>query len=233
MIQIPSQVNSNRKSKSKTSEKLRKGIAAVDLFCGAGGLTRGLLDSGISVLGGYDIDVNCKYAFEHNNKGARFYSDSVADLTFGDLEKLYQGVETKVLVGCAPCQPFSKYTQGHKNKEDAKWGLLHEFARLVKEGLPEIVSMENVPELMRHDVFQDFMDSLSEAGYYLSHREVFCPDYGIPQQRRRLVLLASRLGPILLHKPSSEESTRTVRQTIAHLPPLDAGCTSADRFPQG
>ncbi len=219
-----------RKSTTKSSKLAGKPIVAVDLFCGAGGLTRGLLDAGIPVFAGYDIDATCKYAYEHNNKGARFHCDSVANLTFGDFEEMFQGVETKVLVGCAPCQPFSKYTQGQNTKEDAKWGLLHEFARLVNEGLPEIISMENVPELMRHEVFQDFVDSLSQSGYSVSYREVYCPDYGIPQQRRRLVLLASRLGLISLRKPDPKGTAKTVRQTISHLPPLGAGCVSKDRF---
>ncbi len=220
----------NRISKRKTFLKGQKQIAVVDLFCGAGGLTRGLLDAGIPVVAGYDIDVTCKYAYEHNNNGATFFSKSVADLAFGDLEKMFDGTETRVLVGCAPCQPFSKYTQGQNTREDSKWGLLHEFARLVNEGLPEIVSMENVPELMRHEVFQDFVESLLSNGYNVSHQEVFCPDYGIPQQRRRLVLLASRFGPINLQKPDTKGAVKTVRQTISHLPPLDAGCVSVDRF---
>lgn len=219
-----------RSGKIKTLGKSLRSIAAVDLFCGAGGLTRGLLDAGIPVVGGYDIDTACTYAYEHNNKGARFFPESVADLTFGDFDKLFSGIKTRVLVGCAPCQPFSKYTQGQNTKDDAKWGLLHEFARLVNEGLPEIVSMENVPEVMRHEIFQDFVDSLTMAGYHVSYQEVFCPDYGIPQQRRRLVLLASRLGSIALLKPDATHGVKTVRQTIAHLPPLEAGCNSADRF---
>ena len=132
-------------------------ISAVDLFCGAGGLTRGLLDAGIPVLAGYDIDSKCEFAYEHNNPGSRFVAQSVADLSVKDLKKVFGFSKIRILAGCAPCQPFSKYTQGLDTREDAKWGLLHEFGRLVVGVKPEIVSMENVPELQRHEILQDFL----------------------------------------------------------------------------
>lgn len=210
--------------------KTPSSIVAVDLFCGAGGLTRGLLDAGIPVHAGYDIDSSCTYAFEQNNSGARFVAQSVADLTGNELRHYFGSAITRVLVGCAPCQPFSKYTQGQNTREDSKWGLLHEFGRLVVDVRPEVVSMENVPELQRHEVFQDFLMMLAKAKYHVSYLEAFCPDYGVPQQRRRLVLLASRYGPISLEKPAAGELPRTVREAIAHLPPLRAGESSSDRF---
>ncbi len=213
-----------------TNTNMTKRIAAVDLFCGAGGLTRGLLDAGVPVLAGYDIDSACQFAYEHNNPGARFVTQSVADLTAEDLLKVFGVNKTRVLVGCAPCQPFSKYTQGQNRREDAKWGLLHEFGRLVVEVRPEIVSMENVPELLRHEVFQDFLRTLKNADYHVSYHEAYCPDFGVPQQRRRLVLLASRFGPITLNKPTTNDFPRTVRDAIAHLPPLLSGESSTDRF---
>lgn len=205
-------------------------IISVDLFCGAGGLTRGLLDAGIPVAAGYDIDAACRFAYEHNNPGARFVHKSVADLGGDELRDAFGSSNLRVLVGCAPCQPFSKYTQGLNTREDAKWWLLHEFARLVEALLPEIVSMENVPELQRHGIFHDFTHALQEAGYQVSHQEAYCPDYGIPQQRRRLVLLASRLGEIGLEKLGEYSGERSVRGAINHLPKLRAGDSSHDRF---
>ena len=124
-----------------------KCIVAVDLFCGAGGLTRGLLDAGIEVAAGYDIDEACHYPYEHNNKPALFMKQSVSDVKTADLITHYPAGCRRVLVGCAPCQPFSKYTQGLEPEEDDKWGLLHHFGRLVGELEPDVVSMENVPEL--------------------------------------------------------------------------------------
>lgn len=205
-------------------------ITAIDLFCGAGGLTRGLLDAGIPVTAGYDFDSTSRFAYEHNNPGTRFIHRSVAALKSDELRKAFGPARYRVLVGCAPCQPFSKYTQGQNTREDAKWGLLHEFSRLVKSLLPEIVSMENVPELKRHGILEDFIGTLKRAGYHVSHQEAYCPDYGIPQLRRRLVLLASRLGEISLEKPDNVSGEKCVRDAIAHLPKLEAGQTSEDRF---
>lgn len=199
----------------------------MDLFCGAGGLTRGLLDAGVKVVAGYDIDSACRHAYEANNDSATFHLQSVADLTGAGLAAHYPAGHTRVLVGCAPCQPFSKYTQGASKENDAKWGLLHEFSRLVCEVTPEIVSMENVPEIQRHSVFQEFVNHLEGLGYHVNYTEAFCPEYGIPQQRRRLVLLASQFGPLYLIKPPKTNPV-SVRCAIGHLQPLEAGMASDD-----
>ena len=126
---------------------------AVDIFCGAGGLTRGLLDAGIPVVAGYDVDAACKFPYEHNNLWAKFHEVSVTELTGKQLAAHYPAGHTRILVGCAPCQTFSKYTQGLNNGDDPKWTLLDEFARLVCELEPDIVSMENVPELQRRNAW--------------------------------------------------------------------------------
>ena len=203
-------------------------MTAVDLFCGAGGLTRGLLNAGIRVVAGYDIDPACKYAYEYNNGKASFNLKSIVDLSAKELESYYPAGHTRILVGCAPCQPFSKYTQGVISQDNDKWSLLYEFARLAQELKPEIISMENVPEVQRHSVFAAFIATLEQAGYYICHQEAFCPDFGIPQQRKRLVLLASLLGPISLLKPQKSSTHITVREAIAHLPRLQAGDECAE-----
>ncbi|MBI3192027.1 MAG: DNA cytosine methyltransferase, partial [Pedosphaera parvula] len=143
-------MESPQKNRRRTESPKRTSIAAIDLFCGAGGLTRGLLDAGINVVAGYDIDAACRYPFERNNSPAVFKDESVADLTGSELASLYPDDCWRVLVGCAPCQPFSKYTQGLDAASDEKWGLLYHFGRLVAELKPHVVSMENVPELRRH-----------------------------------------------------------------------------------
>ena len=198
-------------------------MTAVDLFCGAGGLTRGLLNAGICVSAGYDIDAACRYAYERNNAGASFKLKSITDLSESELNAIYPKGHTRILVGCAPCQPFSKYTQGVDKLHDHKWGLLHEFGRLVHQLKPEIISMENVPEIRRHGVFLSFIDTLKSAGYHVSYQDAYCPDFGVPQQRKRLVLLASLFGPIDLLKPKKMTTLRTVREAIANLPNLQAG----------
>jgi DNA (cytosine-5)-methyltransferase 1 len=211
---------------SDSTKKLR--ATAIDLFCGAGGLTRGLLDAGVNVAAGYDLDESCRFPYEHNNGNAVFNRKSVTEITAADLVPLYPKQHVRVLVGCAPCQTFSKYTQGLKNHHDPKWTLLSEFGRLVRELKPDVVSMENVPELRRHQVFQDFLSTLAEQGFHFvtdtKKWVVYCPDYGIPQHRRRLVIVASRLGPIELIPPTHRPNRyRTVADALRGLPELQAG----------
>jgi len=198
-------------------------IVAIDLFCGAGGLTHGLLKQSIAVTAGFDIDPICRYAFEYNND-VPFIQKDVGKVTGKEIKTYLSSGEITVIAGCAPCQPFSKYTQGKDTSTDKKWAMLYKFARIVEEASPDVVTMENVPQLMRHKVYRDFESRLVSLGYEVTSSIVFCPDYGIPQTRHRLVLLASKLGPIKLVKPSAKpDKYRTVRQTIGAMPKLRAG----------
>lgn len=210
--------------KSKRNNIAKRKIVATDIFCGVGGLTRGLLDAGLEVVAGYDIDEVCKYPYEKNNFPAIFKQKSVVDLCGEELTTMYPDNCLKVLVGCAPCQPFSKYTQGNDNSKDEKWGLLYHFGRLVEELKPDVMSMENVPDLKRHDVYEDFIRLLAKNKYKVSIYEVYCPDYGIPQHRTRLVLFASLLGPVEIIPPThSNKRYKTVKDAIGDLPPIKAG----------
>ncbi|MCX6346081.1 MAG: DNA (cytosine-5-)-methyltransferase [Armatimonadetes bacterium] len=195
--------------------------SVIDLFCGIGGLTHGFVKEGFDVIAGIDVDASCKYAYEENNK-AEFILEDVHEFTAEDVNALYPKDDLKILVGCAPCQPFSRYT--NRKTEDKKWQLVGAFAKLISEAQPDIVSMENVPELAKHSVFQDFLHTLDTLGYKKSWSLVECVDYGIPQTRTRLVLFASKLGPIEIIKPTHSRSKwRTVRQVIRNLEPLSAG----------
>jgi DNA (cytosine-5)-methyltransferase 1 len=204
-----------------------KEISAVDLFCGVGGLTHGLSKSGINVVAGVDIDGNCKFAYEENNK-SKFINKSIKDIPLEEINKLYPPQSIKVLVGCAPCQPFSKHTQKKKDREDREdWGLLYHFFELIKSIKPAVISMENVPQIVKHKVFSDFIAGLEEEGYQVDWQTVYCPDYGIPQNRRRLVLLASNLGQInLIPKTHKPEEYKTVKDAIGHLESIKAGKSS-------
>lgn len=201
-------------------------INAIDLFCGAGGLTHGLIRSGVKVSAGFDLDAACEWAYEANNR-ARYHRADISTVSGKDLERIWTKGDVRLLAGCAPCQPFSTYRHGTNTSEDKKWRLLYEFGRLVRETTPDLVTMENVPQLLRHEVFRDFERDLKKIGYKVWARVVHCPDYGLPQKRQRLVLLASRFGDIELREPThSTDSYVTVRDAIAHLPKLSAGSTS-------
>lgn len=203
-------------------------VEAVDLFCGAGGLTSGLLSAGIFVRAGYDIDPICTYPYEANHLGAKFIHQDVSVLTGEDLFRQWSPGAIRLLAGCAPCQPFSSYSRG-KSSDHSKWGMLFQFSRLVKESLPELITMENVPGLRTQEPFADFLKTLQDNDYHVVYDVLNCADYGVPQRRRRLVLLASRLGKIELPKPTHPGAKYwvTVRQAISLLPPLQDGETHA------
>lgn len=213
----------------KTNKPL---ISAVDLFCGAGGLTRGLKDAGVDVRLGVDLDPACEYPFSFNNQ-TRFLRKSVQDLDPAFLSAEWQNACYSLLAGCAPCQPFSLYSQGKTDETDGRWNLLAEFQRLVLRTKPTLITMENVPRLAKQDIFRVFVNALKGAGYYVCFQVAKASDYGVPQQRERLVLLGSKLGPVELIPPTHSKNPRTVRKAIAWLPPLKAGdCHSRDPLHQ-
>lgn len=205
----------------------KKNIKVVDLFCGIGGLSNGFFQEGFNVIAGYDTDISCKYAYETNNK-AKFYAEDITKIKGKNIKKEF-GNCLKILVGCAPCQPFSSYSFKVKEKDTEKINLLYSFSRLIREVNPTIISMENVPQLINFNkstIFQDFCKELTEMDYKYSYSVIYCPDYGIPQRRRRLVLLASKLGEInILPKTHAPNNYVTVRDVISSLPPIGPGET--------
>ena len=199
--------------------------AVIDLFCGAGGLTYGLKSAGLTVKTGVDLDPSCKHPLEKNT-GAKFECRNVEELTSAELATWFGDTDVRVLAGCAPCQPFSTYSQSRKSV-DGRWELLKHFQRLAIELMPEIVTMENVPGLANQQVWKEFIAALESAKYKVSWCEVACDEYQVPQSRRRLVLLASLLGPIEL-RASENKIKLTVKDVIGGLPAIAAGEASSD-----
>jgi DNA (cytosine-5)-methyltransferase 1 len=212
---------------------LKNNISAIDLFCGIGGLSYGFKNAGIKIKAGIDLDKSCQYAFETNCK-TKFINKDISEVKGARLNSLYDKNDTKVLVGCAPCQPFSSYTYKKDKQKDRRWQLLYDFVRLIKEVKPVIVSMENVPNLLtfkKAPVFHDFVDSLEREGFFVWHKIVYAPDYGIPQKRKRLILLASKLGNIELMPPTYTPNRYvTVRNAIGHLEKINSGEFSKKDF---
>lgn len=205
--------------------------SVVDLFCGAGALSQGFRLEGFQIMCGYDIDETCRFPFEENNE-APFVRRNVADIAHGELGKEFAPNQPRILIGCAPCQPFSLYSQG---REDPKWKLLDDFARLVVDTGPDVVTMENVPQLVQFKggiVFEDFVAKLQASGYRVEWTIANCPDFGVPQNRSRLVLIGSRHGDPILPEPTHTPNEHvTVSQTIGDMPPLAAGeADPADRL---
>lgn len=198
----------------------------VDLFCGVGGLTKGLSNAGLNVIDGFDIDKTCEYTYCRNNN-ANFHCENIRDITGEEINECYGSNVTRILVGCAPCQPFStmRFKWKGANAEDEKYNLLLEFARVIKHVKPTIISMENVPQIIKTNVYKEFYNTLSDMEYHISSNIVFCPDYGISQTRRRFVLLASTLGSIELLPPTHDKNQVTISQFISNLPEIKAGET--------
>lgn len=196
----------------------------VDLFCGIGGLTRGLINSGMNVIAGFDIDPTCQYTYEHNNE-VEYNTRNIREVNGEEITELYDEGVTRILVGCAPCQPFSqmRFKLRDANAQDEKYNLLLEYGRLIQEVHPTIVSMENVPQIEHTNIFRDFLNILNENGYNVDYRVIYCPDYGIPQTRRRFVLVGSTLGEINIIEPTHNRNDIHVRDFIDNLPPLGAG----------
>jgi DNA (cytosine-5)-methyltransferase 1 len=205
----------------------------VDLFCGVGGLTHGFSLEGFKIDAGIDSDPTCKFAYEKNNP-ATFICADVAELKPTYLRSLFS--RKKILVGCAPCQPYSIYThktsvEEKRRKHEAKWQLLSSFSDLIQKINPEIVSMENVPQLIYFDggrVFKNFVSTLQRR-YKVSYTVVNAKDYGVAQRRKRLILFASKYGEVsMVEKSITEGAFRTVREEIEHLPPVEAGIAHPD-----
>ena len=217
---------------AKSSLK-KSDVKIVDLFCGVGGLTHGLILEGLDVVAGVDNDESCRFAFEKNNSSEFIYKD-VAEFSAKELRRLYADAPIKVLVGCAPCQPFSTMNRTKNTAKDRKkrWGPLYHFMALIKNTHPDVISMENVPDLAntkKYPVFGEFLKTLNTEGYNVEYRVVDVSRYGVPQKRRRLVLLASLLGDIsLIPETHDKDNAVTVRETIGHLPAIKDGQVHKD-----
>lgn len=197
-------------------------ISCVDLFCGAGGLTHGFVLEDLPVVAGIDLDPACRFPYEANNQ-AKFIERNISTVAAEELGALFGDAELTVLAGCAPCQPFSSYAQRYElDGKDGKWGLLYEFARLAQGTKPDVITMENVPTVAKHAVFHDFVDTLTRLGYKVWFDVVDSSRYGVPQMRRRMVLLASKHGNIQMIAPT-HKTPKTVRQAIGRLRSLSAG----------
>lgn len=208
----------------------QRDVVCVDLFCGAGGLTNGLIASGVRVVAGVDFDEACEHPYTANHEGVAFHKYDVAQLRGTHIKRWFGDGAIRVLAGCAPCQPFSTYSQRYDTVGTERWAMLYHFARLVEEVRPDIVTTENVPSLTQHQVFHDFLATLKRLSYEVWYDIIDCADYGLPQRRRRMVLLASLHGPIRLHKPALLRR-KTVADALQGLPVLRHGRTDkSDRL---
>lgn len=217
---------------------MKKEIVAVDLFCGVGGLTKGLSNAGIKVIKGYDSDEKASETYEKNNKGSKFFHMDITKLKKKDL---IDGLDRKdnffLLAGCAPCQPFSLINQKEISRDTRK-NLVLKFGKLIKESSPDFVFMENVPGLLNgkgKKIFQRFIKILEEKKYFYDFKILNVMNYGVPQRRKRLVLVASKHSEIKIPESThgmleNKKPFIKLKEVLKKYPALKAGQKS-ELFP--
>lgn len=209
----------------------RAKLYAVDFFCGIGGLTRGFLDAGLEVLLGIDADRGCEDTYKRNNRPAKFLCADIAALHPSSIKNHLRGVPRSqlVFVACAPCQPFAVLNKSGASGRDAF--LLREFERFVNYYKPRFVVVENVPGIARvrgASTLARFKSLLRKLRYQFDEGVLDAKTFGVPQTRRRYILLARRGAKITLPSPThgnnkGQKPFRTVRQAISHFPRIKAG----------
>jgi len=210
-----------------------------DLFCGAGGLSYGLSRAGFATVGGLDKFYPAADTYEARF-GARVIREDAFVLSPNDLGKLIGTFD--VLAGCPPCQGFSSLRVSRFGVEDVRNDLVLYYAMVVETVRPNAVLFENVPRVAKDARFAYLLKVLSENRYSFAYRILNVADYGVPQRRKRLVLIAVRgAGKVELPEPDygSPDSLavrrgalkpwKTVRDAIGDLPPVNDGeCHPSD-----
>lgn len=197
---------------------------AIDLFCGCGGMTLGLRQAGFKVVGAIDIEPAAVKTYKANHRDVHVWQSDISDLSgqeILDTVGMKRG-EIDLLGGCPPCQGFSTLTtlNGSRSGNDIRNDLVNEFARLTGELFPRAIMMENVPGLASDYRFKQLLDVVKKWGYQTTWEVRNAADHGVPQRRRRLILMASRVGKISL--PDPLPNRRTVFDAIGCLPKAGA-----------
>lgn len=209
-------------------------LTAIDLFCGAGGLSEGFRQAGYTVVAGNDIDAAAGETYMATHPHAQFILGPIQDVT---VDRLCQASglrpgELDVLLGGPPCQAYSVYNH-QRGMHDSRANLFREYLRVVEGMKPKWVVMENVTgitSIAGGTVVQSIKDALRHLGYEVECRILKAEEYGIPQERRRMVFVGNRLGlpvgfPEPTHGPAGSGLApfTTIWDAIGDLPPLANG----------
>lgn len=216
----------------------------IDLFSGCGGSAKGFQQAGFDIRVAVDIDKLASQSFKLNFPKAAVFTSDISALSGRELLKTAEASDGKeiVIIACPPCQGFSTARRKSQAVGDARNLLIYEFLRIVEEIKPLAFVMENVPGLAKgigKSIFEDIKIKLTELGYQMVSDVVDTADYGVPQRRKRLVLIGVNNHKIELKFPekTNQDPARpngnfafwnTVRNAIADLPALKAGEISED-----
>lgn len=191
---------------------------SIDLFSGAGGMTEGLKMANFKTKYAFEIDPIAAMTYELNHKKTKVFTQDIRTVDTKKIRKELRGKTIHLLAGCPPCQGFSSIRRLNRNKpvDDERNFLINEYVRFVDDLRPFTIMLENVPGLQMSEVFSHAVNYLRQIGYFIDYKVLNVKDYGVPQSRKRLVMVGSRLGEISVAKPTNEHCT--VRTTIASLP---------------
>lgn len=204
-------------------------LKAIDFFCGAGGMTYGFSKAEINVLAGIDNDIECKKTYEINNPKTRFIPEDIKSFREYELAKI-TGIEkddeSLIFIACSPCQYFSKINTDRANSADSR-NLLVDFQRFVKYFKPGYIVIENVPGIWKKidSPLPEFIKYLASEEYFFAQDVMNAYYYGVPQKRKRYVLLASRGSPSI-QIPAPKEENLKVKDIIGEnkgFPRIEAG----------
>lgn len=194
-------------------------LLAIDLFSGVGGLSEGMHQAGFKTKLAFEIDDIASQAYKLNHKKTKVITKDIQRVTIAEVKRQLKGGKIHLLAGCPPCQGFSSLRTLNKRKpvKDERNELIKEYVRFVKALRPYTIMMENVPGLIHYKLFNESIKILKELGYSIDFKVVNVKDYGVPQNRKRLVLVGSRLGEIKVAPPPKIKKV-TVRDAIGKLP---------------
>ncbi|MBK8482998.1 MAG: DNA cytosine methyltransferase [Saprospiraceae bacterium] len=196
-------------------------LTAIDFFCSAGGITNGFNKAGINVIAGIDIDKDCEQTYTLNNSNSAFINFNIKDLPLTYLQENFginRNDDNLVFIGCSPCQYFSKI-KTDKTKSLKSKNLLNDFKLFIDFYLPGYVVMENVPGIMssKYDSpLKSFLAFLISHNYSTEYKVIDSSHYGIPQTRKRFLLISTRLKKkVQLPAPITKENPPTVKDFIS------------------
>ena len=192
-------------------------LNAIDLFSGCGGLSEGLKQAGFEVVAGVELDSLAVKTYRLNHKSTTLFHEDIRKIDANQLSQLLNGRPLHLLAGCPPCQGFSSIRRRNKSTpvEDSRNDLVVEFFRFVEALRPYTIMLENVPGLDTYELFLKTVEKIKALGYNVVFKVVNISKYGVPQRRRRLVLLGSRLGSIQIAPENNV--LKTVRDSIGWL----------------
>jgi len=206
--------------KNVSTESPLPSPSAIDLFAGCGGLTLGLKRAGFTVLGAIELDGVAAETYHLNHPEVALTEADIQTVSarlFREALGLARG-ELGLMAGCPPCQGFSTLRTrngGHRNR-DPRNQLIREMIRFVDEFEPKAIMMENVPRLREHALFRTLCRDLRSRGYKLNFDVKDAAAYGVPQRRRRLILIGCKTSAISLAEEN--EVRLTVKSAIGNLP---------------